>query len=41
MLCTLLGSHPEILCHHEVFNPSGIFYALYYRDGRIDLRRGG
>jgi hypothetical protein len=37
MLCTLLGSHPEVLCHHEVFNPSGIFYALDYRDGRIDL----
>lgn len=37
MLCTLLGSHPEILCHHEVFNPSGIFYALDCRDGRIDL----
>jgi hypothetical protein len=37
MLCTLLGSHPEILCHHEVFNPAGIFYALPYRDGGLDL----
>ena len=23
LLCTLLNSHPEILCHHEVFNPVG------------------
>ena len=23
LLCTLLDSHPEILCHHEVFNPVG------------------
>jgi LPS sulfotransferase NodH len=36
-LCTLLNSHPEILCHHELFNPRGIFYALDYRDGSIDL----
>jgi hypothetical protein len=37
MLCTLLGSHPEILCHHEVFNPDGAFYALELRDGSFDL----
>jgi len=36
-LCTLLNSHPEILCHHELFNPRGIFYALDHRDGSIDL----
>ena len=36
-LCTLLNSHPEILCHHEVFNPRGIFYALEFRDGSVDL----
>lgn len=29
MLCTMLASHPQILCHHEVFNPKGI---------RVDLR---
>lgn len=23
-LCTLLDSHPEVLCHHELFNPTGI-----------------
>jgi LPS sulfotransferase NodH len=37
LLCTLLNSHPEILCHHEVFNPAGIFYALELRDGSLDL----
>jgi LPS sulfotransferase NodH len=36
-LCTLLNSHPDILCHHEIFNPNGIFYALDYRDGALDL----
>lgn len=37
LLCTLLHSHSEILCHHEVFNPSGIYYALEYRDGSLNL----
>jgi LPS sulfotransferase NodH len=37
LLCSLLNSHPEILCHHEVFNPSGIYYALEHRDGSFDL----
>lgn len=36
-LCSLLNSHPDILCHHEVFNPSGIFYAADRRDGSINL----
>jgi hypothetical protein len=36
-LCTLLNSHPEVLCHHELFNPEGIFYALDYRDGSLHL----
>jgi LPS sulfotransferase NodH len=26
-----------VLCHHELFNPNGIFYALEYRDGSMDL----
>ncbi len=30
LLCTLLNSHPQILCHHEVFNPQGVFTALDY-----------
>ena len=37
LLCTLLNSHPEVLCHHELFNPNRIFYALEYRDGSLDL----
>ena len=37
LLCTLLNSHQEILCHHEIFNPSGIFYVLDHRDGSLDL----
>lgn len=36
-MCTLLNSHPDILCHHEVFNPRGIFYALDFRDGSVNL----
>lgn len=31
LLCTLLNSHPQILCHHEVFNPQGVFTALNHR----------
>jgi LPS sulfotransferase NodH len=37
LLCTLLDSHPAILCHHELFNPSGIFCALSVRQGALDL----
>jgi hypothetical protein len=37
MLCTLVGSHPDVLCHHELFNPRGVFYALELRDGPFDL----
>lgn len=31
-LCTLLDSHPAILCHHEIFNPEGVHAALSVRD---------
>ena len=37
MLCTLVGSHPDVLCHHELFNPRGVFYALELREGSFDL----
>jgi hypothetical protein len=37
MLCAWLNSHPDILCHHEIFNPEGIFYALDLRDGAFSL----
>lgn len=37
MLCTLLGTHPDIVCHHELYNPAGSFYALDYRDSEFSL----
>lgn len=37
LLCTLLDSHPEVLCHHELFNPRGIFVAKRLRDGALNL----
>lgn len=36
-LCSLLNSHPDILCHHEIFNPEGIHYALSARHGELDF----
>ncbi|HEV7857548.1 MAG TPA: hypothetical protein VGO91_02775 [Pyrinomonadaceae bacterium] len=36
-VCSMLNSHPQILCHHEIFNPGGIHYALDYRHGELDL----
>jgi hypothetical protein len=27
LLCSLLGAHPDILCHHGLFNPAGIHLA--------------
>lgn len=37
MLCTLLGSHPDVLCHHELYNPDGIYTALELRGSSFDL----
>lgn len=37
LLCTLLNSHPEILCHHELFNPRGVFTAWSLRDHDFGL----
>jgi LPS sulfotransferase NodH len=37
MLCTLLNSHPSVVCHHELFNPRGIFVALDHRNSHLDL----
>lgn len=42
-LCTLLDSHPDILCHHELFNPDGIRVSqTYHRQnrslGNLELR---
>lgn len=36
-LCSLLDSHPQILCHHELFNVDGIRYALSQRDAEFEL----
>lgn len=36
MLCSLLDSHPAIVCHHEIFNPQGIFLSLTFR-GSLDF----
>ena len=37
LLCTLLQSHPDVLCHHELFNPNDIFYALPLRSSQFTL----
>ena len=37
LLCTLLQSHPDVLCHHEAFNPNGIFVALPLRNSGFSL----
>ncbi|HKJ16028.1 MAG TPA: hypothetical protein VJ984_01600 [Xanthomonadales bacterium] len=36
-LCTLLNSHPDILCHHELFNPDGVHIAWSLRGSDFDL----
>lgn len=36
-LCSLLDSHPQILCHHELFNLDGIRYALSRRSDDFSL----
>ncbi|HYL97667.1 MAG TPA: hypothetical protein VEZ90_01845 [Blastocatellia bacterium] len=28
LLCSLLNSHPDVLCHHELFNPDAVHYCL-------------
>jgi LPS sulfotransferase NodH len=34
-LCTLLNSHPDILCHHELFNPHVIGVARHLQQTEI------
>lgn len=36
-LCSLLDSHPQVLCYHELFNPERVIYAVSCRDGGLDL----
>lgn len=37
MLCSMMQSHPDVLCHHEVFNPEGCYYALPLRNTDFEL----
>jgi riboflavin biosynthesis pyrimidine reductase/LPS sulfotransferase NodH len=37
MLCSMLNAHEEVLCHHELFNPEGVHYALDHRGGEINF----
>lgn len=37
LLCSLLHSHPDILCHHELYNPNGVYYALPLRNGEFSF----
>jgi LPS sulfotransferase NodH len=37
LLCGLLNAHPDILCHHGLFNPKGIHYAPDHRDSARDI----
>lgn len=39
LLCSLLGSHPAVRCHHELFNPSGIFTSLEERSDATSPER--
>ncbi len=32
LLCSMLNQHPDILCHHEVFNPQKIYYAKDFHE---------
>jgi len=37
MLCSMLNSHHSVLCHHELYNPADIFYALQLRNSDFKL----
>lgn len=30
LLCGLLDSHPDVLCHQEIFNPDNVWYSMRY-----------
>jgi LPS sulfotransferase NodH len=36
-LATLLNSHPQVLCHGELFYQHQVFYAVGHRDGSLHL----
>lgn len=35
LLCSLLGAHPDILCHHGLFNPAGVHAARGWPRGPL------
>lgn len=37
MLSSMLNSHPAVLCHHELYNPGDIYYALELRGSDFSL----
>lgn len=37
LLCGCLNSHPEIICHHEIFNPENIYYSLDHRNNDFEF----
>lgn len=39
-LASLLDSHPDILCHHEVFNPEAPHRSLSVKQGKVCLNLG-
>lgn len=36
-LCTVLNSHPDILCHHEIFNPHVVGVARHLQEQGFEL----
>ena len=39
LLCSLLNAHPDILCHHGLFNPGGVHWARDHQgNGGIAVR---
>jgi LPS sulfotransferase NodH len=36
-LCTLLNAHPDVLCHHEIFNPHVVGVARHLAKQKISL----
>ncbi|MEZ4586465.1 MAG: hypothetical protein R2909_08715 [Gemmatimonadales bacterium] len=37
LLAAKLDSHPDIVCHHELFNPDGIHRSLSYKDSPLSF----
>ena len=36
-LAAMLDSHPEIICHHEIFNPGGVHRSLSYKNSDLSF----